>query len=198
MRRVVRALSLPSILLGALIAAPGHAQNVVSDVRLGVLAHDIGVLGEHHEDGADINGEMIFASPVPDDWLSDIGPRWRWIFRPQPNAGFDANTNGNTSQLYFGLTWTVDLDNGGWLWPDHAVFFAISFGPAFNTGHVHSTDPGKLSIGSNVLFHPAIELGYRITPQWSVSAYFEHSSNAGLANDNPGLNNAGLRVGLHF
>jgi hypothetical protein len=44
--------------------------------------------------------------------------------------------NGNTSQLYFSLTWTVDLDTGGVLWPDHTVFLSISFGPAYNTARL--------------------------------------------------------------
>ncbi len=194
----MRLLLLPPSALALLSTGAVHAENLVTDVRVGVLAHDVPVLGERRESGVDINGELIFASPVPDGWLANVGPAWRWLLRPAPNVGFSANTNGDTSQLYFGLTWTVDLDNGGVLWPDHAVFLALSFGPAFNTGHVHTTAPNKLALGSNVLFHPALEIGYRITPQWSISAYFEHSSNAGLANDNPGLDNLGLRLGLHF
>ena len=75
---------------------------------------------------------------------------------------------------------------------------AIGFGPAYNTGRAHSTAGNRLSLGSNVLFHPSLELGYRITPQWSVSAYFAHSSNGGLAENNDGLDMLGVRAGLHF
>ncbi len=189
----------PTLALLAFAASPSKAADgIVTDVRLGVLAHNPPVIGPQREHGVDINAETIFKSPVPDAWLEDIDPAFRWMLRPQPNIGISANTNGYTSQIYVGLTWTVDLDNGGYLWPDHAVFFAIGFGPAFNTGHVRSTSGNRLSLGSNVLFHPSLELGYRITPQWSISAFIEHSSNAGLADNNPGLNDAGARVGLHF
>ncbi len=182
-----------------LTTAQSRAEDgIVTDVRLGVLAHNMPVIGPQREHGVDINGETLFVSPVPEAWTADIAPIYRWMLRPQPNFGVSANTNGYTSQVYFGLTWTVDLDNGGYLWPDGAVFFGIGFGPAFNTGHVHSTSGNRLSLGSNVLFHPTLELGYRITPQWSISAFIEHSSNAGLAEDNPGLNDVGARVGLHF
>ena len=181
----------------ALPDRPSHAQ-LLTDVRLGVLAHDVGILGYQRESGADLNVELIFASPVPDEALTGIGEAWRWLLRPQPNVGVEANTSGYTSQGYVGLTWTVDLDNGGALWPDHAVFLGISFGPSFNTGYVRSPSPHRLSLGSNVLFHPALELGYRITPAWSISVYFDHSSNAGLARYNEGLDNLGVRAGLHF
>ena len=195
-----RAVRWAALALAFLLAAPSAtwAQQIFSDVRLGVLAHDPPIIGPQREHGVDINAETIFVSPVPNDWTADIAPLYRWMLRPQPNFGVSANTNGYTSQIYFGLTWTVDLDNGGYLWPDGSVFFGIGFGPAFNTGRVRSVATNHLSLGSHVLFHPSIELGYRITPQWSISAYFEHSSNAGLADNNPGLNDVGARVGLHF
>ena len=173
------------------------ADGLLTDVRLGILAHDVPILGVQQEHGADVNGELLFESFVPDSAVAGIAPGWRWLLQPQPNLGIDANTAGATSQLYFGLTWTADLDTGGWLWPDHAVFLGIGFGPAFNNGHIHSATD-HLDLGSNVLFHASLELGYRITPQWSLSVYFEHSSNAGLAQENAGLDNLGMRVGWHF
>ena len=130
--------------------------------------------------------------------MSSIGPNWRWVFTPRPTLGFDANTNGYTSQLYVSLTWTVNLNTGGVLWPDNTVFLGLSFGPAYNTGHVSSSAGNRLSLGSNVLFHAGLELGYRLTPVVSISAYFEHSSNAGLARYNEGLDNLGARIGFHF
>jgi len=115
-----------------------------------------------------------------------------------PESGVDVNTSGYTSQIYASLTWAVDLDNGGALWPDHAVLLDVRFGPAYSTGHVQSTASNRLSLGSNLLFHPAIEMGYRLTSTWSISVYFERSSNAGLSSYNDGLSNLGVRVGLRF
>ena len=191
----------PLVLVASTIAAlPAMADDgILTDVRLGILAHDVPVLGRQMEHGADVNAEAQFESFVPESALTGIAPDWRWLLRPAPHIGVDGNTGGFTSQLYFGLTWTVNLDNGGLLWPDHAVFLAIGFGGAFNNGHIHEPDTTEhLSLGSNVLFHGSVELGYRITPRWSLSVYFEHSSNAGLAQYNAGLSNLGIRVGAHF
>jgi len=120
------------------------------------------------------------------------------MLQPRPTVGFEANTSGYTSQLYVSLTWTADLDTDGVLWPDHMVFLGISFGPAYNTGRIHSSSSNHLSLGSNLLFHPALELGVRLTPAVSLSAYFDHSSNAGSDRYNAGLDNLGMRVGWHF
>ena len=181
------------------VRLPRATRRILTDVRLGILAHDVPILGRQMEHGADVNAEAQFQSFVPESALTGIAPDWRWLLRPAPHIGVDGNTGGFTSQLYFGLTWTVNLDNGGLLWPDHAVFLAIGFGGAFNNGHIHEPDTTEhLSLGSNVLFHGSVELGYRITPRWSLSVYFEHSSNAGLAQYNAGLSNLGIRVGAHF
>ena len=172
---------------------------IVTDLRLGILAHNVPILGDQKEHGVDVNAEAQFQSFVPESALTGIAPDRRWLLRPAPHIGVDANTGGFTSQLYFGLTWTVNLDNDGVLWPDHTVFLAFGFGPAFNNGHIQAPNTtSHLSLGSNALFHGSLELGYRITARWSLSVYFEHSSNAGLARYNAGLDNLGIRVGSHF
>jgi len=55
-----------------------------------------------------------------------------------------------------------------------------------------------VSPGSNVLLHKSLELAYRLTLRWSLSVYFDHSSNSGLARYNGGLDNHGIRLGAHF
>ena len=128
---------------------------MVSDVRLRVLAHDLPVLGEQRERGADFNGEILFVPPIPNSPVTGFDPGYRWLFRPSLDIGIDANTSGYSSQIYLGLTWTVELNVGSTLWPDHTVFLGIGFGPAFNNGHIHSSSDYRLSIGSNMLFHPS-------------------------------------------
>ncbi len=191
----------PLVLAASVVAAvPASAEDgILTDVHLGILAHDVGILGGQTEHGVDLNAEALFQSFVPEPAVSGIPPALRWLLRPAPHIGVDGNTAGGTSQLYFGLTWTANLDTGGLLWPDHAVFLAIGFGPGFNNGHIHAPDTSDhLSLGSNVLFHTYLELGYRITPHISLSVYFDHSSNAGLARYNAGLDDLGMRVGWHF
>ena len=201
--RFCRCCSLGPLLLaaGLLAAVPALAgdDGILTDLKLGLLYHDVAILGGHTESGADVNAEALFHTFVPDHAVAGISPALRWLLQPAPHIGVDGNTGGYTSQLYFGLTWTANLDTGGVLWPNHAVFFAFGFGPAFNNGHIFAPDTSPhLSLGSNVLFHEYLELGYRITRHVSLSVYFDHSSNAGLARYNAGLDNLGVRVGWHF
>lgn len=186
--------------LGVLLMASGtapraSAQSIVSELKLGVLVHDVPILAEQREHGADINAELRFVAPVPESWLADVSPPWRWVLDPRPMIGIDANTAGATSQAYVGLTWTAVLWQGVFAPPDH-VDLDIGFGPAFNNGHVASRSHAAL--GSNVLFHPSVELVYWFARRTSVSIYFEHSSNAGLATHNAGLGNLGVRLGVAF
>lgn len=186
--------------LASLLPLAAFAQvGPLDEVRLGVLFHDVlPVYRTHHEDGVDLNGELYFVSPVPDRWLSDVRPSLHWLLQPRPSLGVDANTVGATSQVYVSAVWSVDLNNGGALWPDGTVFTDFGAGPAYNTGHVVTQSRRHLSLGSNLLFHLSVDLGVRLTRVLSASVYFEHSSNAGLAADNPGLNNVGLRMGIRF
>jgi len=97
----------PALLAFCLLSPNARAQSaLISEVRIGVLAHDVPIFGLQREHGVDLNGEVLFVSPVPDTAVADIGPAWRWLFQPQPDIGGDFNTAGQTSQAYAGLTWT--------------------------------------------------------------------------------------------
>ena len=183
-----------------LLSASAHAQEqrylVLDEVKLGVLAHDV-KSNDGKEGGADINGEILFASPVRAAVASAVPPYLRWLVRPRLEFGFEANTSGYTSQGYFGLTWTW-LVARDLLRPGDGVDVGIGFGPSFNNGLIRSHRPDHESLGSHVLFHVSFELGYRITPRYEVAAFFDHDSNAGFAKENESINDAGLRFGVRF
>ena len=183
-----------SVLAAGMARAQGFP--AVDELKFGVLAHDVGFAGGK-EGGADINGEVLFGSPIDDATASQVSPYLRWMVQPRVHIGFEANTSGFTNQGYFGLTWTWlllhDLVN-----PGDGLDFGISFGPSFNDGQIKATAPNRKSLGANVLFRESFELGYRITPRYEVSLFFDHVSNGGLAKQNESINDAGLRFGLHF
>ncbi len=169
---------------------------VVSEVRLGALAHDVKAFGGK-EAGADINGEVLFVSPFPVNW-GDNWPKYlQWIVHPRPHVGVDINTAGTTSQLYGGLTWTAVLATEIFR-PDDGLEFNYFFGGAFNNGKTFTSEPGRKSLGSNLLFHLGFEVAYRFAPNWSISFIYEHSSNADLAHKNQGITSLGGRIGYHF
>ena len=177
----------------SLALAPTRAAaqaKLVDEVKIGVLAHDIGFLTHHVEGGADLNLEVLFPAP---DLLTIIGS-------PRPHIGADINMSGNTSDGHFGLTW-------GWtllpsLFGGGAVFVNGSLGGAVHDGFTGTktsvAPPGRKLLGSQVLFRESAELGYQITPMVNISAILDHISNANLAPRNAGITSAGARLGFKF
>lgn len=182
----------------ALLApACGHAQNVTySEVELGVLSHDVHFLGGK-EDGVDLNPELILAAPITDAAAGEVPAVLRWLVQPRPTVGLDVNTAGQTDQAYVGATWTWQLAGNVFRAGD-GVTVGYFFGSSFNNGEIHATQSDRKSLGANVLFREAIELGYRITPVYEVSLHFDHVSNAGLAQYNQSINDLGARLGIRF
>ncbi|MBV9862617.1 MAG: acyloxyacyl hydrolase [Alphaproteobacteria bacterium] len=173
------------------------AQNVTnSEIKLGVLAHDVHFLGGK-EGGADINPEVILQSPISDAMVAGIPGYLRWALQPRLHGGVEANTSGYTDQYYFGLTWTWQLASN-LLKPDDGIIFGYSFGPGFNDGEIRATQPDRKSLGGHVLFRESFELGYQITPIYQVSSYIDHISNGGFDRYNQSINDIGVRFGVRF
>lgn len=182
------ALSLPSA---------GSAQNIThSALKLGILKHDPGFLGGV-EPGIDINPEIILRSPIPDSWAAELPWYLRFAVQPRPTVGAMVNTAGATNQVYFGATWSWLLASNV-INPGDGFTFGIFFGPGFNDGNIAPPRPNHKALGSHVLFREALELGYRITPQYEISVYADHVSNAGFARYNQSLNELGGRFGIRF
>jgi lipid A 3-O-deacylase len=150
------------------------------EVRVGVLDHDPGIFGNPKEKGADVNAEALFASP---DFLS-------MLCSPRPHIGGSVNSDGNTSQIYTGLTWRRDF------WSN--LFGEFSFGPSFNDGVHDKRYLDRKALGSNVLFRESLSLGYQFDQRNNISVMLDHISNAGLAKYNGGMETVGLRYGHSF
>lgn len=198
-------------LLAALAFAPSGAQaqdrmprlhagdipgGWLSELRFGAMAHDPGFLGGK-ERGADLNAELLFTTPVPQSWVEGISPRIRWLLQPRPHMGFLLNTSGDTSAGYVGLTFTTALAYDVFR-PGDAIRFDLFGGGSVNDGLRFSRVPDRKALGSNTLFRVGGEIGYQITPRYSVALYLDHMSNGGLAHRNQGYNTLGLRFGVGF
>ena len=151
------------------------------EVKFGVLHHDTGSLwsGFRRESGVDLNLEAIF-SPHTQFFGGVIRPAF----------GGSVNTIGDTSKLYAGLRWQYEHASG--------VFFGIGLGGAIHDGKLHLHHNDRKALGSRVLFHIPIEIGYRLSAKSSLSAYFDHVSNAYLADANEGMDTLGGRFGYRF
>jgi len=158
---------------------PDHWR-ILSEVRGGLLAHDVGPFSHQKEDGVDINGEILFASPS----FMEL------IWSPRPTIGATVNTFGDTSQGYLGLTWEWDF------W-EHA-FFSFFWGGAVHNGEKNANIPDKKDLGCSVLFREGFDLGWRLAENHAVMAHFSHISNAKLCDSNEGLETVGVRYGYRF
>ncbi len=173
------------------LLAPGPAAaqstKIVDELKVGILAPDIGLLDHAKESGADINGEILFVSP---GFLDVIGA-------PRPHLGGEVNTDGNTDNVYFGLTWGLPLFHS-LVGQSDALTIYGSLGGSLNDGFTDNAPAGRKNLGSVILFRESVELGYQVTAVNSVSILLDHISNANLANHNGGITNVGARLGFKF
>ncbi len=157
---------------------------IISEVKLGVLAHDVPLIAaDNREGGIDINAELLF---VPLGTLDILGPKWEL----RPHVGLQVNTTDDTSQVYAGLSATRYLTDTLW--------GTASVGGTIHNGETSDLNESRKPFGSQVLFRLALEVGIDVTQNASISLYFDHESNAFLADENPGIDNLGVRVGWRF
>jgi len=184
----VRSFAVAVAALCALTAAAGKASASESDViawlyevKAGLLYHDMDHMwsGSRREDGVDFNGELIFAPK-----FAFLGGAFRGAL------GASLNSNGDTSKAYLDLRYMYEFLNG--------IFLSAGSGGAVHNGDLTGGDPDKKALGTRFLFHTALEGGYRFAAHHAVSVYFDHISNAGLADHNQGLDTLGLRYGYRF
>ncbi len=151
---------------------------LIDEVRFGALAHSIDA--SNGEGGADLNLELLFRRPGGryDNPLLDFA------LRPRAHIGASVNTAGDTSQIYAGLSWDVQLAP--------KLSLELTFGGALHDG---PTEAGPDSYGCSVNFRESASLGYALDERWTVYGTISHMSNADLCDRNTGLTSAGLRLG---
>jgi lipid A 3-O-deacylase len=159
-----------------------HKNSLISEIRVGIMEHDVATRANKHEDGQDLNSEFFFRSP-------DLKVL-RVVGSPRPSLGISINSNNDTSQLYTGLNWDV-------IFFDRS-FVSIGLGGSLHNGELQSTDPDRQRLGSRALFRAAIAAGFNINSNLSVSAMFDHVSNGRTAYPNNGLEKFGIQFGFSY
>lgn len=171
----------PAAVLAALLFLPFQAvsqENLIYEIRGGALVHDVDLWGAGDvEDGAAFNGELAFRS-----FGSLLGGKLR------PALGLSYTGGDRTSYAYADARWEYTAGQ---------FFFGLGLGAALHDGELHR-EPGRKDLGSRMLFHIPIEVGYQFTEANRLSVYFEHVSNAWAADPNPGMDNIGVRLAHRF
>ncbi|MGH6968856.1 MAG: acyloxyacyl hydrolase [Stellaceae bacterium] len=173
-----------------LLPFAAHAgSGLIDEMKLGVLEHDVPIGVDHRECCVDVNGEVLFTSPSV---LS-------WFWAPRPNLGVTINTEGKNSYGYFGLAWAGDFLRHSFR-PGDSFFWELGLGGAVHDGPNQSSPYTRdhMGLGSRILFHEELDLGYRFTWRSNLSLFLDHISDADLTQHNPGLTNLGVRLGFRF
>lgn len=162
-----------------------------SEIRVGALKHAVSMIGNTtKETGIDANLEVLFGSP---GWLD-----WAWSPRPHLGASFNTSST-NTDIVYSGLTWE-------WK-PWKELFIDFSFGFAVHNGKLAydaavafpQNANRHREFGCRALFRESLEAGWIFAKRHAVSLMWAHYSHGGLcADQNEGLDNAGVRYGYRF
>lgn len=179
--------------LAALAGACGHAEAQVTQVKLGLAAHNTPVWGDRRaedEGGVNFSAQLNFQ---PIAALSFIGA-------PRPYLFASLNSDGNTNFGGGGLAWRVPLA-GAWA-IEPGLGYVVHDGATENP--FASADPRapaysreNLLLGSQDLWQTSLALSRTLGEKWSAELYWEHLSHGQILGDgrNQGLDNVGLRVG---
>lgn len=161
-----------------------HAAGLVRELRGGVLAHDVPDLWSGfrtERDTVAVNVEAI------------LSPSFRFLGGTiRPAIGASIATEGGTSNAYLDARWEFETPTG--------VFFSAGLGGTVHNGEtaLRAIDQTDKALGSHLLFHIPLEIGYRFDGHNSLSVYFEHMSNAHTQHENEGLDRLGARYGYRF
>ncbi len=173
------------LLAGVAGVARAEGLGPISELRLGLYGHDIGWDSDSFETVAG-TGEVLFRRPP---WQFH-NPFVDFVLTPRPHIGGVVTGDSGANFGYAGLTWDLMIFG--------PVFAEIGLGGVIHDGETDGGKPNEKDLGSRVLFHQQISVGAAVTEAIRIMATFQHISNAGFVDSNPGLNVAGLRVGYKF
>jgi len=183
-----------AVAAGVTLSAGTAQAEVVEEVRVGALAHNIQILNgknANKEGGVDIQAEAVFGS----GFMHGSGLH--------PYVLATVNTEGNTSYAAAGLEWQWRFAPG---WR-----FTPAFGLAVHDGELDlkypAGDPRNTAfadehvlLGSRVLFHSQLGVERDLGEHLAVQIVYEHLSNGQILHQgrNQGLDEAGARLAYRF
>lgn len=162
--------------------AAAFADGLIEELRLGVLDHDVPDLWSGFR--AEPRSVAINVEALLSPSIAFLGGAIH------PAIGASIDTEGATSNAYLDARWQYETPSG--------IFFGLGLGATIHDGQLELKDLDEKALGSRVLFHIPVEIGYRLDAHNSLSAYFEHMSNANTADPNEGLDRIGVRYGYRF
>ncbi len=176
MNKIVLTVFLANVLAAPLLSASENFGLERTGLRVGI----------DMESSADITSYEIY---------SVIGTPWQWNFRHARELLLELELAGGVldgedetgglfkiaPQLRFQST-------------DFPVDVVISSGPAY----VSEEKFGDLNLGGEFQFMSTLGIDWKLNDRWTIGYRFEHTSNAGIHDENDGLNMHAIGVGYIF
>lgn len=175
-----------ALIVLVLLGAREARADPISELRIGLLAHDQAPIIKDKEEGTDFNAELLFTSP---EILEGIGS-------PRPYVGFSAASEG-ASHIHAGLSWQEDVAER-WFIYGNLGLAAHDGDPLLEDDQTPEEQMTEKALGCRVNFHLAVGAGYRLSRRWNLAVHYEHLSNATLCESNGGIENIGVRLGYTF
>jgi hypothetical protein len=160
--------------------APARGTTEQPELHLDYLLNDPLRRGATPQLGGD-NLEIALSSP-------DIGV-FRFLFSPRPQFGMSLDkVAGNRG--YAGLTWNL-FDSG-------SVFGNVGLAGSYDPGSAAPNDPFHHALGPPLMLHGALEFGYHLGPQHSLSLSLDQGRSPEFRLNGETTDNLRLRYGLKF
>ncbi|MCL3883393.1 acyloxyacyl hydrolase [Marivita sp. GX14005] len=101
----------------------------------------------------------------------------------------------------FGTAAGLSLGENGETWIGYGATYAHFFGQSGAYAELHAMpglyfDNGGFDLGGEVAFRSGLELGYETVRGWRVALSYDHRSNAGLYDENPGVETVQLKLSI--
>lgn len=101
----------------------------------------------------------------------------------------------------FGNAAGLSVGGNGETWVGFGTTYTIPFGRSGAYAQLHSMpglyfDNGGFDLGGPIAFRSGIELGYETRQGWRMALSYDHRSNAGIYDENPGVETVQFRVSI--
>ncbi|MGJ8605829.1 MAG: acyloxyacyl hydrolase [Marivita sp.] len=101
----------------------------------------------------------------------------------------------------FGQVAGLSIGENGETWVGFGATYDIPFGQTGAYAELHAMpglyfDNGGFDLGGEVAFRSGIELGYETRQGWRMALSYDHRSNAGIYEENPGIETIQFKVSV--
>ncbi|MFP4156468.1 MAG: acyloxyacyl hydrolase [Opitutales bacterium] len=143
-------------------------------------------LGYGTESGNDLfSTEAMFYFDYEREW--EISGSVELELKPEASVGFIHGHSETAGTVHLGFAGFIELD-------DSPLDFVFSSGPTLLTEDTF----GAFEMGGHLHFTSALGLDWEWGDDWMLGYRFQHISNAGLRDENPGLNLHVLAIAREF